>query len=587
MATDAATKELEVKIISAKTMIKLGCKVLPVRPDEVPNIHKAIKDPDQFERYVRARPGSVYVVATGSVSGVLVVSLKGAQGTANFQKMVETNSRVPATPVVCRGGDADLYFLMPNARVPNCEIAEGVEVHGDGGFVPGPGNKHPNGQMDVPVPGFFPGQVNIQPTPKWLLKKIYLTAEIVRLAQLSVFEYERERNVAAERLKCRVTVLDELVQRTRNAATKGDSSKDDVWVCEPKLWPTPVDGVNMLKGLTSAVLRYVVVPKHVAQAIALWIVHTYALLAFGITPRLAIKSPLKNCGKSTLLDILSCLVCRPLATANITTAALFRIVDATSPTLLIDEADTFLINNNEIRGILNSGHRRSSAHVIRVEGKNLEPREFATFAPAAIAAIGSLPDTLEDRSIQVNLKRRRADENIELLDLNKVDHLTELASKAARWVSDHLEDLKQAKPQVPVTLANREADNWRPLFAVADTAGGGWPVRIRRIAEAMTASARNHEVSVKVLLLRDIRAAFADSNIDRMSSATLVKILTEMEGHLWGEWRGTQPLTQHALARLLYVFNIYPGELRIGEQVLRGYKVKQFADAFGRYLGDS
>jgi hypothetical protein len=338
--------------------------------------------------------------------------------------------------------------------------------------------------------------------------------------------------------------------------------------------------------LTGAVLRYVVVAKNVAQAIALWIVHTYALSAFSITPRLAIKSPLKNCGKSTLLEVLSCLVYRPLATANITAAAIFRIVDAKSPTLLIDEADTFLINSNEMRGILNSGHRRSSAHIIRVEGEKLEPREFATFAPAAIAAIGSLPDTLEDRSIQVTLKRRRPDEKIELLDLNKVDHLTELASKAARWVSDNLAGLKEAEPQVPETLVNREADNWRPLFAIADDAGGGWPVGIRRIAEAMTASARNHEVSVNVLLLRDIRAAFAENNVDRMSSATLVKILTEMEGHPWCEWKGNQALTQNGLALLLKPFEIRPIEVRVDGRNLRGYRFEQFADAFSRYLSD-
>jgi putative DNA primase/helicase len=259
-------------------------------------------------------------------------------------------------------------------------------------------------------------------------------------------------------------------------------------------------------------------------------------------------------------------------------------VDAKTPTLLIDEADAFLVKNDELRAILNSGHRRGSALVLRVEGENFETREFATFAAAAITCIGSLPETLEDRSIHVNLKRRRSDEKIESLDLNNVDHLTDLASKAVRWVSDHLAELKAAHPKVPAKLLNREADNWRPLLAVADAAGGKWPDGMRRIAEQMSVSARKDEVSAKVLLLRDIRAAFAEDKVERMSSARLVKTLIEMEGHPWCEWKGSQPFTQNALARLLRDFEIYPVELRIDLQVLRGYRIEQFADAFRRYV---
>ena len=188
---------------------------------------------------------------------------------------------------------------------------------------------------------------------------------------------------------------------------------------------------------------------------------------------------------------------------------------------------------------------------MRVEGDNLEPREFATFAAAAIACIGSLPDTLEDRSIQVNMKRRRPDEKIEPLDLSKVDHLIELARKTARWASDHLDELKKADPKVPASLVKREADNWWTLFAIADAAGGKWPKGTRGIAETMTASARNDEKSIKIILLRDIQAAFGEHKVDRLSSANLVDILIRMEGRPWSEWKGNQHLTQNALARQL------------------------------------
>ena len=391
------TNNLEVKIISAKAMIEFGCAVVPVRPDQAPDIHKAIKDPDKIERYFRAHPTYNYVAATGMRSGVFVVTVKGARGITNFAKMLEANRRLPAMMIVSRGENTDFYFLTSDAGVPNCEIAKGIEVRGDGSFVPGPGSKGSDGKINTIVFDYCHRELNIHSAPQWLLKEIN-SAEIKRLAQLSDIEYEGERDKAAMRLRCRVSVLDKLVQRARNPGTEDGSKDRSPSLREPKPWPDAVDGSVLLNELTAAISRYVVVGKDIARAIALWIVHTYALAAFNITPRLAIKSPLPQCGKSTLLDVLSCLVCRPLATVNITAAALFRIVETANPTLLIDEADTFLVKNDELRAILNSGHRRGSACVIRIEGENLEPRQFSTYAAAAIASIGPLPHTLEDRS---------------------------------------------------------------------------------------------------------------------------------------------------------------------------------------------
>lgn len=43
------------------------------------------------------------------------------------------------------------------------------------------------------------------------------------------------------------------------------------------------------------------------------------------------------------------------------------------PTMLIDEADTFLCDNDELRGVLNTGHTRATAYVIRTVGEDHEP----------------------------------------------------------------------------------------------------------------------------------------------------------------------------------------------------------------------
>lgn len=130
------------------------------------------------------------------------------------------------------------------------------------------------------------------------------------------------------------------------------------------------------------------------------------------------------------------LVARPLQTANISAAAVFRTVEIARPTLLIDEADTFLGEHEELRGILNSGHRRGG-QVIRTVGDDHEPRAFSTHSPCAFAMIGKLPDILADRSVMVSLKRRLPSEAISPFRADRIDALKMLARKTSRWTSDH------------------------------------------------------------------------------------------------------------------------------------------------------
>src|SRR5262249_17680748 len=151
------------------------------------------------------------------------------------------------------------------------------------------------------------------------------------------------------------------------------------------------------------------------------------------------------------------------------------------PTLIIDEADTFLAENEELRGILNSGHNRRNAFVVRSVGENFDPKQFSTWAPKAIAKIGKLPPTLYGRSIRLELQRKTADETVKPLRADRLEHLKPLLQKAARWAADNINALREADPELPKELHGRAADNWRPLIAIADRAGGEWPKRAREI----------------------------------------------------------------------------------------------------------
>jgi hypothetical protein len=259
--------------------------------------------------------------------------------------------------------------------------------------------------------------------------------------------------------------------------------------------------------------------------------------------------------------------------------------------LLIDEADSFLRDNEELRGVLNSGHRRGGA-VLRNVGDDHEPRSFSTYAACAIALIGQLPGTLADRSVTVDLVRRKADEAVEAFRFDRVEHLAVLARKLARWAADKSETIAGVEPEMPAGLYNRAADNWRGLLAIATVAGGDWLSRGHRAA-LQGADLDVDEASRLELLLGDIRDIFDEVGKEEITSAHLIDRLVEIVPRPWAEYgRSGKPLTQNKLARLLRPLSIPPERIRViddreGEIQVRGYRRARFDEAFERFLGDS
>lgn len=408
-------------------------------------------------------------------------------------------------------------------------------------------------------------------------------AEIARLAKLPPIEYGRARKAAAERLGCTVAILDKVVAAERgNDDASGQGRRLDLPAPEP--WHQPVEGADLLADVASAICRYVVVGAPEATALALWVVACFVFDKFAIFPRVFVTSPEKGCGKTTLLDALSRLLPKTLSASGITAASLFRVIEAARPTLLLDEADTFARDNEELRGVLNAGHQHDGA-VIRTVGDEHEPRVFSVFAPVALAAIGRLPGTIEDRSVIIRLRRRRPDETVEPLRLDRTGGLDELKRKAARWAADHAAELTVADPAMPEEIFNRVADNWRPLLAVADLAGGEWPQRSRHAAAELAADG-NDQNSRGVALLSDIRTAFAMKGVDRLSSDELATYLGNLDDRPWPEYRGGKPISKSQVAKLLKPFGVSSGTIRLPDgSTPKGYHLSAFADAFARYLG--
>ena len=170
-----------------------------------------------------------------------------------------------------------------------------------------------------------------------------------------------------------------------------------------------VNGLTMLEEIIATINTYIAGPTEYALTTALWAIFAHAHEAFWISPILIFSSPEMRCGKTNNMILLQGLVTRPVMASNLTPAVLFRTIDKYEPCLLIDEADTFLRDkDNPLLGILNSGHSRASATVLRLaaEGDDYEPRAFSTWAPKAIAVIKNLPSTLEDRAVILRVRRR-------------------------------------------------------------------------------------------------------------------------------------------------------------------------------------
>lgn len=348
-------------------------------------------------------------------------------------------------------------------------------------------------------------------------------------------------------------------------------------------WPEPVDGAGLLRELAALFRRFLVLPPGAGETLALWTLHTYGLDATEISPILALVSPEKRCGKTLTLEILGLLVNRPVPASNITPATLFRAVEKFQPTLLIDEMDSF--GGDELRGILNSGHRRSGAFVIRTVGDDFEPRIFSTWCPKALALIGALPGTLEDRAVIINMKRKAPGECLERFRRGLIVLQAETIRRKARgWIDDNLAALRAADPALPAGLNDRAADNWEPLLAIADLASGDWPQQAREAARVLAGTVNEGENSAAIQLLSDVRDLFVARGADRLSSEHIVSELEGMEDRPWPELKHGRPLTKRQLARLLDRFKVHPKQLRIGGSKCRGYELGDLQDTFRRYL---
>ena len=375
------------------------------------------------------------------------------------------------------------------------------------------------------------------------------------------------------------------------SGTKPRLQGEAVKLAQPEPWPEPVEGAIILTNTAEAIQRHMAMREVDTYVVALWCAHTHIFEVFGHTPRLAITAPAAECGKSVLLNLVSNLVSKPMEADNISPAPFFRLAASQQPTFLIDEVDVWLKEDSDLRGALNNGWQRNG-QVIRCVGDSHEVRAFGTHTPVALVGI-QLPKKLKEttltRSIVVELTRALPEEVIEYYDQRKHRKvLGDLCRQLARWTTDNSATLAACDPTLPPGVLNRRADKWRPLFAIAESAGGVWPERVKR---ALLAEDSANTYTREVQLLHDIAAILADGTYEPgIFTDELIDALCGTEESNWAEYNFRQrdaedkKITSRQLAKLLKDYKCVSEAIRRSDGRRRGYHTNQLQAAIQRYL---
>lgn len=350
-----------------------------------------------------------------------------------------------------------------------------------------------------------------------------------------------------------------------------------------------IDEGGIIPALEGFLTRYLVLPLKTALPLAVWTAATYMYERFDTFPYLSVLSPAKRCGKTRLAEAPGCIALNPILTTGISEAALFRLVDRGGCTLLLDEAEALKEKKNErsqaIVSILNAGYRQG-AFVYRCVPPKHKLQPFSVFGPKVVIAIGTIPDTVFDRSIVIRMRRRKAGEEIGRFLSRQAKAESEPIRALLEKISQRRgQDVANVYENLPAVhdLSDRDEEIWQALFAVCADLAPERITELRQSAVALSKAEADADDSLAMKLLTDIGTILSDTGDTNIPSAELVAKLKDLEESPWGE--PGREMTTNRLARMLRQFGVSTRTIRVGGKTPKGYIKSELFEAVSLYVG--
>lgn len=352
---------------------------------------------------------------------------------------------------------------------------------------------------------------------------------------------------------------------------------------DPIPWSRPLNGNALIENVVVVIAKYVVLPPHAILTVALWVFFTYLVDAFNIAPILALCSPEKRCGKTTVEELVGEIAHRPKMMSNITPAGFYQAIDDSCATMIIDECDTFLFPSQQLIGMINSGYKRKGGKVVR-GGRDNKSNTYNLFGPKVLAMIGPAPESIEDRSLVIWLRRKKPSEVVSRLSDAAEGDFIALRSQISRWAADNMNNVRNAKPALPNLSSDRAIDNWLPLLTIATCISPECLELATAAAYTLYESQTDDSMSIGEELLFDIRSVFLNHCSERISTKTLIAGLCSNRERPWASFDNRNPISARQLSTFLAKYGVRSKNIRINDDVFKGYELPQFKDAFERYL---
>jgi hypothetical protein len=578
-----------------------------------PNWHAT---PDKIREHWGYNPEGNVGIRTGKGLVVLDIDPR-AGGDKQLAALEAQHGKLPATvECVTGGGGRHLYFRGP-AGLRSRDLAPGVEIKAEGRQVVAPPSVHPetgrayqwaNGRR-------LSCRGDIAEMPDWLASAAVKAGSAGR----DIAEIVADPPAEGTRHRELLRLVGKLFADGYDTATVGRLARGwnrelspplpdaeveravaDIAAKESAKRPEPIPAhdlrrvtAELLERVRAFLRAYVVLPSDdAAEALSLWVLHSWALEAAEVTPYLIVLSPERRSGKTLLLELLRLLVRKPWHLASASEAAMFRKITNDRPTLLLDEVDAIFgpastDRTEALRAVLNAGNRRGSS-VARCVGKGAEQDvvDFEVFCAKLLAGIdtGRLPDTIRDRGVELRMKRKAAGEEVQRFRRRDVEPLArDLTLVLEAWAATAVDVLRDARPDLPDELNDRTADAWEPLLAIADLAGTG--DRARTASLVLAGQADVDETSHGTRLLAKLRELMQSSGSAVTSAALVHSANSDMELP-FGGWRNGKGIDARGVARLLKPYGLQPKTVRAADGTTpKGYALDAAVEeAFARYL---